>query len=212
MKKQSLEHGAARGAAQVGGVLLHGRGGIPDDMVEVAGRLAIPAVRWVAPAADGRAWYPERFMEPLEVNEPFLTEAVLRCEQAMVDATEHGRIGVDRSLVVGFSQGACLATEFLLRHPGRCRAAVLFTGGLIGPPGTLWRTARASLDGLHVFMTGSDIDEWVPFARVRETADVLRDLGATVELRLYTGRPHIISDREIGEARTFLEHVAELHT
>lgn len=202
-----VEAGEPRASARFAGVLLHGRGRTPEEMTELAGRLALPGVRWVAPRAEGGAWYPERFMEPIAANEPFLTAAVLACEQALVEASAHARIGPDRSVVVGFSQGACLATEFLLRHPGRCRAAVIFTGGLIGPPGTKWKTAAGTLDGLHVLLTGSDVDEWVPFSRVRETADVLADLGADVRLRLYAGRPHVVSDREIVEAREFLEQV-----
>jgi predicted esterase len=207
MAKHFVEAGSPRGRARFAGVLVHGRERTPEEMLDLGGRLGVPGVRWVAPRADGGSWYPRPFMDPLASNEPFLTNATLRCEQALVEANEHGRIGVDRTVLVGFSQGACLATEFILRHPGRCRAAVLFTGGLIGPSKTTWIPARGTLEGLHVFLTGSDIDEWVPFARVRRTADVLTELGATVRVRLYAGRPHLVSDREIAEARDFLEQV-----
>jgi predicted esterase len=205
MGKSWIETGEPRGRARLAGVLAHGRGSSPEDMIDLAGRLALPGIRWVAPRAEDGSWYPERFMEPRAANEPFLSNAVLACEQALVEATEHGRIANDRSVIVGFSQGACLATEFLLRHPGRCRAAVIFTGGLIGPAGTAWVPARGTLDGVSVLITGSDIDEWVPDARVRETAAVLTHLGADVRLRLYHGREHLVSDREISEAEEFLE-------
>jgi predicted esterase len=144
-------------------------------------------------------------MEPLPANEPFLTDAVRAAAGAMAEASEDGRIGVTARVVVGFSQGACLATEFLLRHPGWCRAAVVFTGGLIGPAGTAWAPAGGTLDGVDVLLTGSDLDEWVPEARVRQTAAVLRDLGANVRLRIYDGRDHVVSAAEIAEAREFLE-------
>jgi phospholipase/carboxylesterase len=205
MPKNFIEAGSPRGSARFAGVLVHGRERTPQEMLDLARGLGLPGVRWVAPRAAGGSWYPQPFTDPLDSNEPFLTDAILRCEQAVVEATEHGRIGADRTVMVGFSQGACVATEFVLRHPGRCRAAVLFTGGLIGPSNTTWIPARGTLEGLHVFLTGSDIDEWVPFARVRRTADVLTELGATVRVRLYAGRPHLVSDREISEAREFLE-------
>jgi phospholipase/carboxylesterase len=205
MGKNWIDAGEPRGRARFAGVLVHGRGSTPEDMIDLGGRLALPGIRWVAPRAEHGSWYPERFMEPREANEPFLSDAVLACEQAMVEATEHGRIPPDRSVIVGFSQGACLATEFLLRHPGRCQVAVIFTGGLIGPAGTSWTPARGTLEGLSVLITGSDVDTWVPDARVKETADVLADLGADVRLRLYHGREHLVSDREISEAQEFLE-------
>ena len=208
-----IETGEARGRARFAGVLLHGRGRTPEEMTELALGLALPGMRWVAPRAEGGSWYPHRFMESVAANEPFLTEAVLAAEQAMVEASEHARIGVDRSVVIGFSQGGCLTTEFLLRHPGRCRAAVIFTGGLIGPAGTTWIPARGTLDGLHVLITGSDVDEWVPEARVRETAAVLADLGADVRLRIVPGREHVVSPQEIAEAKEFLEQtVCSTHT
>jgi predicted esterase len=200
-----IETGDPRGRARIAGVLVHGRGRTPEEMTALAGRLALPGARWLAPRADGGSWYPHRFMAPVAENEPFLGAAVRECERALVEATEHGRLGAERAVVVGFSQGACLATEFLLRHPGRCRAAVIFTGGLIGPAGTAWAPARGTLEGTDVLITGSDVDEWVPEARVRETAAVLTRLGAHVRLRLYPGREHVVSEAEIVEARDFLE-------
>jgi predicted esterase len=189
------------------GVLLHGRGGTPDEMVGLAERLGLERRRWLAPAAPGGSWYPHRFMGPIDINEPFLSHAIDDCDRAVEEASEHGSV---RVAIVGFSQGACLAAEYALRRPGRCAALVMFTGGLIGPPGTAWRLASpaTSLGGLPVLVTGSEIDEWVPAARVRETADVLKTLGADVRCRIYTDRPHIVGDEEIVEARKLLEHVS----
>ena len=199
------EAGRPRGTARVAGVLLHGRGGTPDAMLELASRLDVDDIRWLAPAADGGTWYPNRFMEPIASNEPFLTRAIGRCDAAIGEAAEGGRLTADRIVIVGFSQGACLTIEYVLRHPGRCGAAIVFTGGLIGPPGTDWHPAERTLAGLRVLVTGSHVDEWVPAERVRETARVLMAKGAKVQLHLYTGRAHLVSDEEIIEARTFLE-------
>jgi len=172
-----LEAGRPPGAAQFAGVLLHGRGGTPDAVIDLAARLGLDGGRWLAPAADAGSWYPNRFMEPVASNEPSLSRAIERCD-AVVRA---------------------------VRHPGRCGALVVFTGGLIGPPGTDWQPAARTLVGLRVLVTGSDVDEWVPAARVRETAQVLTAKGADVQLRLYTRRAHVVSDDEIVEARAFLE-------
>ena len=208
----TIEAGRARGSADLGGVLLHGRGGTPEEMIALADRLRLDGCRWVAPAAAAGSWYPHRFMESLAANEPFLSRAIDECNRAVDEAGEHGRIPPARIVVVGFSQGACLAAEYALRHPGRCGALVMFTGGLIGPPGTPWRLAppATTLGGLPVLLTGSDADEWVPEARVRETASVLTALGADVRCHIYAGRDHIVSDEEIVEAREFIEQGSRL--
>jgi predicted esterase len=114
-----------------------------------------------------------------------------------------------RLAVVGFSQGACVASEYVLRHPDRCRTLVMFTGGVIGTDVAQWREIGRRLDGLRVLITGSDADEWVPEQRVRETAQLFVDLGADVRMRIYQGRPHAIDDREIVEARALLAVVGK---
>lgn len=199
-----LEAGAPRETAACGGVILHGRGGTAEEMVALAARLAVPEVRWVIPGAEGGRWYPRRFMSPRAGNEASLSKAIASCELALRDASDGGRIPPEQLAIVGFSQGACLASEFLLRRPDVCRAAVMFTGGLIGPDDTPWAVSKGTLDGVSVLLTGSDTDPWVPEERVRRTARVLEALGAEVDLRIYRGRDHLVGDEELALARAFL--------
>jgi predicted esterase len=147
-------------------------------------------------------------MEPVERNQPWLDQALAACDDALVEASENGRLGPPQLAIVGFSQGACLTTEYVLRHPGRCGTAVIFTGGIAGPSTEHWRNGPR-LDGLRVLITGSDVDDWVPEDRVRETADILTSLGADVRMRLYPGRGHVVSDEELVEARTLLQEIAQ---
>jgi len=200
------EAGQPRGLAERAGILLHGRSRTKQEMLDLATGLEIGGTRWIAPYADQGLWYPGRFMEPLESNEPFLTRAVERCHRLIQDAGEDGRLGPEQLFIVGFSQGACIAVEYALRHPGSCAAIVVFSGCLMGPPGTAWHPADGkTLRGLRVFLTGSDMDEWIPEERTREAARVLADLGADVDFRIYPSRPHIVSNLELAEARSFLQ-------
>ena len=135
-------------------------------------------------------------------NEPDLTRAVDRCHRVLREASENGRLGPKRLIVGGFSQGACLSIEYAIRHPGQCAAILVFTGGLIGAGN---RSMRGPvLKGLKVFLTGSDVDDWIPEENCRQTADILAEHGADVTLRLYPGRKHVVSETELADAREFL--------
>jgi phospholipase/carboxylesterase len=202
--------GSARGASQFGGVLLHGRGKTPEEKIDLAARFgSVEGIRWVVPEAETPgSWYPGRFFDPREVNEPYLTEAVERCHEAVLEAGEYGRLGPERLVIVGFSQGASLALEYALRHPTRVGSLIVLTGGLMGVPGSDWKAiAPRSLAGLRMLLTGSDVDEWIPEQSTHEAAHLFRELGADVQLRIYQGRPHIVSDEEIDEARSFLNWI-----
>lgn len=202
--------GAARGAARLAGVLLHGRGKTPEEKIDLAARFGdLPGIRWLVPVAETPgSWYPGRFWDPRESNETFLTEAVERCHEAVEEAREGGRLGPEHIAIIGFSQGACLAIEYALRHPGRVRSIISFTGALMGPPGSDWKAWAPRLDGVRVLLTGSDADDWVPVESTHETAQVLKDLGADVQCRVYHGRPHIVSEEEIVEAGGFLAQIS----
>ncbi len=205
-----LEAGRPQGAAELGGVLIHGRYRTPQEMVYFASRMGVDDIRWIAPSAGhDRTWYPGVFMAPLSTNEPFVTNAIRTIDHAVDRAAETGRGEAGRSggrhlVMVGFSQGACLTAEYALRHPGRCSTLVIFTGGLFGPPGTVWPGTPEMLSGTRVLITGSDVDDWIPEARVHETASVLAGFGAQVTVRIYPGRAHEVSDAELTEAGVFI--------
>jgi predicted esterase len=185
-------------------VLLHGRGLTADEKVDLAARLGdFEGMRWVAPGADIGSWYPNRFSDPVETNEPFLTDAVARCDEAVTEASDHGRLGPEHLAVIGFSQGACVALEYARRHPGRCGTVIIFTGALMGPPGSKW--GMATEPWLRVLLTGSDADSWISEEATRETAQVLQRWGANLSLRIYHGRGHFVSDDEVAEARVLLD-------
>jgi predicted esterase len=178
-------------------VLLHGRGRDVEDVLSLADRMAVDDVCYLAPAAPGGSWYPLSFLAPVADNEPALSEAL-----AVVDSLVRS---VDRARLVlgGFSQGACLASEYALRHPGRYAGLLLYTGGFIGPRGTEAPDA-GGFDGTPVYMGTSDPDDWVPVWRVRETADALSARGAAVTLDVFPGMDHLVNDAEIAAGRTLL--------
>lgn len=183
-------------------VLVHGRTLTPAYMDALAERLALPDVRYLFPAADGNSWYPKSLFAPEAENEPGLGAAIARYEQVVSGLLEGG-IPLDQIVVGGFSQGACLTATFLHRHPRRYGAAILWTGGLIGPPGTTWQPQPA-LAGLPVFLSTSKVDPFVPPARVLETDDWLRASGARTEVEIFEAREHMVADEEIARVQRLL--------
>lgn len=183
-------------------ILLHGRGASAQDILSLYPEFELPGLAAVAPQAAGHTWYPQSFLVPLEANQPYLDSALRRIESIVADLLVRG-IASERIALLGFSQGACLTSEFIARHPRRYGAALGLTGGLIGPPGTP-RDYPGSLQGTPVFLGTSDPDPHVPFARVQETEQVLSRMRARVELRRYPGMPHTINQDELDACRALL--------
>ena len=166
-------------------VMVHGRGRDTDDILGVAERIGDPNFAYLAPAAEGNSWYPYSFLEPVEKNEPRLSYALEVLDDLVTGLLEKG-IPKRQIVLAGFSQGACLVAEYVARNAERWGGILVFTGGLIGPPGTRWEY-EGSFDGSPVFFGTSDVDEFVPEERVRESVDVFEKMGANVTLRVYPG-------------------------
>ena len=115
-------------------------------------------------------------------------------------------IPYENIVIGGFSQGACLALEFVARNPQRYGGVLGFSGGLIGPDFTP-RDYHGSLDGTPVFLGCSDVDFHIPKERVKLTAEVLGNLGGKVTMRLYPGMGHTINQDELLFARTMVNEV-----
>ncbi len=185
----------ARGAA----IMIHGRGAAPRNILDLVPAIGHVGMAYLAPAAAGGTWYPNSFMAPTETNEPGITSGI-SVVHALIDEVMAAGIQSDRIVLLGFSQGACLACTAAQRRPIRYGGVVTFTGGLIGPPGTAWNEG-GRFDSTPVFLGCSDHDAHVPESRVRETAAVFERMGADVTTRIYPGMGHLVNDDEIAVAR-----------
>jgi predicted esterase len=115
----------------------------------------------------------------------------------------------EKTILLGFSQGACLSTEFVARHPRRYGGLAALSGGLIGPEGTVF-DYQGSLEQTPVFLGCSNVDPHIPQERVQESSRVLRDLGADVTERLYPGMGHTINQDEISFVRQMMSNLTEI--
>ncbi len=186
-------------------LLIHGRGASAASILELYPLLDAENFAAIAPQAAGNTWYPNSFLAPLQTNQPYLDSALGRIDALITGLISRG-IPSQRIALLGFSQGACLTSEYVARHSRRYGAVMALTGGLIGPSGTP-RNYPGSLAGTPVFLGSGDPDPHVPFERVEETRTVLEKMGANVELRRYPGIPHTIIDDELDACRKLLRQI-----
>ena len=196
-----LEAGEPLTTAHAAMVLVHGRGATAEDIMTVATQLHVGGFAFMAPQAESNAWYPDKFTAPLQNNEPHLS-AALDMLTRLVSYVE-GTVPVERIVLLGFSQGACLTLEFAARHARRYGAVIGLSGGLIGPDDTP-RDYPGSFDGTPVFLGCSDVDPHIPKERVVAASKVLERMGAAVTLRLYPGMGHLVSPEEIESVRELI--------
>lgn len=190
-------------AAKCVAIMMHGRDRNTDDILQVADRLNLDHVAYLAPAAPDNSWYPGKFMEPLEKNQPWLDQSLAVIDN-LVNAVKAKGFRETQILLVGFSQGACVVTEYVLRYPGRYGGIIIFTGGFNGPAG-VERGFKGGFEGTPVFLGGSDVDEWIPEFRIHETAEIMKAMGAEVEVVIYKDMEHLINDDEIEKARRIFQ-------
>ncbi len=187
-------------------VMLHGRGASAESILTLADEFTRPDLAYIAPQAANATWYPNRFTAPVQANQPWLDSALAKIGTVLESLRAVG-VPVEKTVLLGFSQGACLALEYAARNPQRYGGVVALSGGLIGEGGTALdhaQTATASLDATPVFIGVSDRDFHIPLVRVQESDAVLKQMGAAVNTRVYPGMGHTVNQEEIDAVKAML--------
>lgn len=197
-KKNIQTAGKALKQAEKVLIMIHGRGADARDILSVASHLNVPGYALLAPEATNNTWYPHSFMANSEQNEPWLSSALDLLKDSVGEATKQG-ITAENIYFLGFSQGACLALEFVARHAQKFGGVVALTGGLIGDK-INQDNYSGDFNNTSVFLGTGNPDPHVPIERVKESAKILEKMNAKVHLKVYDGRPHTISQDEIDEA------------
>lgn len=210
-----LTEGPSPADATIGVILIHGRGASAASMLGLAETLGVADVHYRAPQAEGWSWYPNSFLAPLAANEPGISNGMQTLSELVADLEGEG-LPAERIVLLGFSQGACLASEYAARHPRRFGGIVALSGGLIGnvqredgaPPDDKGFEYEGSLEGTPAFVGCSDVDPHIPIDRVRTTAEVLESLHADVDLRIYRGMGHTVNNDELEAVKALLQDAA----
>lgn len=197
-----ISFGAENNNTNLNVILLHGRGSSARAMQPVAEALSLEGVRFITPQAALNRWYPQTAFGPLEANEPDLSSALALID-SLVDNVHKEGFSDAQIAFGGFSQGACLASEYVARNAKKYAGLFVLSGALIGPKG-MPRNYSGSLDKMPVFIGGSDVDPWVSHDLISDTAAVFQKMGAEVDFRTYPGMDHTINEDEISRVRDML--------
>lgn len=183
-------------------ILLHGRGSSAETMLPIAEALSVEGARFTIPQAALNRWYPQTAFGPLEANEPDLSSALANIDALLNEARVKG-FSDQQIAFGGFSQGACLASEYVARNAKKYAGLFVLSGALIGPPG-MPRNYPGSFDNMPVFIGGSDVDPWVSHDLISDTASVFQKMGADVDFRTYPGMAHTVNQDEIDSVQAML--------
>ncbi|CAA9566972.1 MAG: hypothetical protein AVDCRST_MAG87-2038 [uncultured Thermomicrobiales bacterium] len=204
-----IESGAPLDGAAAVGILIHGRGSSGSEIIRLAAHLSPEGtngrIAWLAPQAAGNQWYPHRFLEPVERNEPFLSSA-LRVIDDLVDSAHAAGVPANQVVIGGFSQGACLGLEYAARGSRPVGGVIAFAGALIGAPDDA-RAPLPDLSGVPVFIGCGDMDAHIDIALAEGSAQTFRDAGAEVDFRRYGGLHHTIVEDELAAAKALMSRV-----
>jgi len=188
-------------------VMVHGRGAAAEDILALTAEMNQSGFVYLAPQAAQNSWYPNSFLAPIPSNEPGLSSGLAVIASILAQLAEAG-ISAERTMLLGFSQGACLSLEFAARNAQRYGGLVGLSGGLIGPDGTP-RKYAGSLEGTPVFLGCSDADFHIPKERVEHSAEVLQRLGGNVTKRLYPRMGHTVIQDEVRFVHSMMAELVE---
>ena len=184
-------------------IFVHGRGDTSNGMQELAKEIVQNDSYALAfPKATNATWYPASFLQPWEVNQPWLDSALENLQKVVTHLNKNG-ISNENIFILGFSQGACLALDFTARNAQKFGGVMALSGGLIGPH-IEKKNYSGNFNGTEILMGCSDIDHHIPVERVHESETMLKELGAKVDKRIYPGMGHYINEDELAACKAII--------
>jgi phospholipase/carboxylesterase len=154
-------------------------------------RLATKGVHFVLPRAPSGSWYDAKAVAALT---PLTKFQVVTSLQLLRDVIEELPKEIPL-LLAGFSQGACLALEYALAFGPWRGGLVCFTGCRVGAAND--DRPKSDLNGLPVYLSGSNADPWIPVSALAEATAELANARARLRCDIIPGRTHEVSSIEV---------------
>lgn len=191
-------------------VLLHGVGATAESFAPIARALApaLPTTEFLVPdgtypfdgGGRGRQWFSVRGVT--EENRASRVDEAAQPLSAWIDRELAARkLGRDRLIVLGFSQGAIMAQWLALRTSPPPAAIVALAGRLAVPRQPSDSTTT------DVLLVHGTADTVMPVQLAEQAAAELEARGLDVELRIVPGLAHGVDARVLAEVKAFLSDV-----
>ncbi len=197
-KREIITSGAPIEKAERVLIMLHGRGASAQDILGMAEYLNVKDYALLAPQATNNTWYPYSFLSIPSKNEPWLSSALDLLTTIVSELISNGK-KTSSIYFTGFSQGACLALEWVTRNANKYGGVAAFTGGLIGDK-IYPENYSGDFQRTPFFLGSSDPDPHVPVERVYATANILKNRNAEVKEKIYANLGHTLDPDEITNA------------
>jgi homogentisate 1,2-dioxygenase len=196
--------GAPLASARAVVLALHGRGASGDRFAaDLARRIGPrPDVAFVAPQARDNTWYPRPFSAPAVDNQPFLDSALTVVDTLYREL--EAKVGADRIVVAGFSQGACLALTWLSRTACRPRRVLALTGAPSPLPDAEFAAAR----GVELHLGSASADPFITRDVFDSVIAQFRAAGAAVTATLVPSDQHGIHPPDDAALRLAVDRAA----
>lgn len=176
-------------------IMIHGRGATAESILTLGDHLAVEHFALLAPQATLNTWYPYSFMAPVTQNEPGLSTALEVLKETVAEVLKLGFETADIYLL-GFSQGACLASEFVARNAQKYGGVFVLSGGVIGDKINT-DNYNGNFNNTPIFLGCSDVDAHIPEQRVHDSSAIFEKMGAKVNKQIYPNMPHTIVQEEL---------------
>lgn len=199
--QKAISAGKDLNEAEKAVIMIHGRGATAESIIRLSEKL--PEACYLAAQAENREWYPKSFLRPREENQPHLGSALEKIDKLVEKCSKH--IGKENVILLGFSQGACLASEYAAGNPDKYSGIIALSGVLIGDE---IQEFSGNMTNTEVFLGCAENDPHIPKKRFDETEKVFEQLNADTEKYIFEGSHHGIVEYEIKRANEIIKYIA----
>jgi len=201
------EYGPSLSRAKAAMIMMHGRGATAKSMLPLAEQLAQPDFFYIAPQAKHHTWYPYSFLESQEKNKAGIMSGLQVIYDLLQNIRETG-LEYEKMILLGFSQGACLALDFITRHPQTLGGVAALSGALIGKQ-ISEKDYTGNLHKTPVFIGCDEKDPYVPMNRLHLTSDIIHSLNGKVNKQIYRDMGHKVNEHEIKIIRGMMASILQ---
>jgi len=182
-------------------ILLHGTGGNEDDLIPV-GQMLSSSASLLSPRGKVLENGMPRFFKRLAEGVFDMEDLKFRTKELadfVKDASNTYSFNLNKTIAVGFSNGANIAASLLLSYPETIKGAILFRAMIPFIPENM-----PDLSGKKVLLSAGTFDPIVSKSQIEGLLNIFQKSGADVTLK-WQQSGHNLTQKDIFDAKEWLE-------